>query len=195
METGETDVRKAVEADLGVVADTLADAFADYAWTRWALPPDGHRRRLRAAQHHFAARVGLPLGTLHVAGGGAAAALWVPAGSAVPPEVFADPGLLGLYGDRLAAVAEAEEALAAHRPDGPHWTLATVGVRPGAQGRGLGARVLAPGLRSARESGVPAYLETSAERNVRFYERLGFGVTAELEPPGGAPRTWCMLRD
>ncbi|ARX89425.1 puromycin N-acetyltransferase [Streptomyces alboflavus] len=30
---------------------------------------------------------------------------------------------------------------------------------------------------------------------MRFYERLGFTVTAEVELPDDGPRTWCMRRE
>ena len=64
------------------------------------------------------------------------------------------------------------------------------------QGRGLGAATLAPGLRSADEHGLMACLETSAESNVRFYSRLGFGVMRQSKIADGAgPDLWLMRRE
>ncbi|GLU47052.1 GNAT family N-acetyltransferase [Nocardiopsis ansamitocini] len=188
-------VRVATSADIDVVAETLADAFTDYSWTRWALPADSYQDRLRAMQRYFTERVGLPYGRVHIVDGGTAAAVWTLPDTAIDPQVFVAPELLELYGERLSAGAEADAVLAGHRPDRPCWFLATVGVRGRDQGKGLGSRVLAPGLRAARESGHAAFLETSERRNVDFYERLGFTVTAEVDLPGDAPRTWCMLRE
>lgn len=74
------------------------------------------------------------------------------------------------------------------------WFLGTIGVDPAHQGKGLGRAVIEPGIMAAEKAGVPAYLETSTEANVRFYRRLGFEVTAEVELPGDGPRTWTMIR-
>lgn len=66
---------------------------------------------------------------------------------------------------------------------GHAWYLSILGISPTAQGRGLGARLLAPTLAEADAAGVPCFLETFTPRSVAFYERLGFRGEAEhLEP-------------
>lgn len=55
-------------------------------------------------------------------------------------------------------------------------TLAMVGVRRELQGRGLGVKVIRPGLEFADARHLTAYLETENQRNVRLYERLGFRI-------------------
>ncbi|MBF6341057.1 GNAT family N-acetyltransferase [Nocardia abscessus] len=42
------------------------------------------------------------------------------------------------------------------------------------QGKGFGKAIVLPGMEAAVQAGVPAFLETSDERNLRFYRRLGF---------------------
>ncbi|GAB3210825.1 GNAT family N-acetyltransferase [Marinactinospora thermotolerans] len=190
----DADVREATTDDLPVIADTLADAFADYRWTRWVLPADDYERRLRAVQLYYAERVGLPHGRVWVARDGAAVAVWTLPDVALPEELFTAAELVELHGDRGAVMARAEELLAPHRPQEPCWFLATVGVRRADQGSGLGRAVLAPGIAAAEASGHPAFLETADEGNVGFYRSLGFEVTAEVALPGDAPRVWCMLR-
>jgi GNAT superfamily N-acetyltransferase len=105
------------------------------------------------------------------------------------------PAAAELAGHRAAAAAEAEERLAGRRPRKPHLTLASLGVVPHRQGQGFGAALLAPGLDRADREGLPVWLETSAEPNVRFYRRLGFAVIDVVHLPGGGPRTWLMRRE
>jgi hypothetical protein len=42
-------------------------------------------------------------------------------------------------------------------------------------------------------TGAPAYLESSKESNVGYYETFGFAVTREIRIPGG-PALWPMWR-
>ena len=44
-------------------------------------------------------------------------------------------------------------------------------------------------------AGVPAYLESSNERNVPLYERHGFQVVGEHQALGRGPTIWRMWRD
>jgi len=73
---------------------------------------------------------------------------------------------------RAAAVVESDA-----------WYLSIVAVAPHAQGRGLGARLLAPTLAEADEAGAICYLETFNPRSLPFYERLGFVAKAEFDEP------------
>lgn len=58
----------------------------------------------------------------------------------------------------------------------PHLRLEFFGVEPAAQGRGIGVALAEHGHRRADERGLPCYLETFTEKNVRFYERSGYRV-------------------
>ena len=41
---------------------------------------------------------------------------------------------------------------------------------------------------------APVYLETGKQRNLGFYQSLGFHVCDEWDVPGGGPHFWSMLR-
>jgi ribosomal protein S18 acetylase RimI-like enzyme len=85
--------------------------------------------------------------------------------------------------------------LAKLHPAQPHWYLEAVGVEPGAQGMGIGTRLLEPVLARADEEGQPCYLETMTERNVAWYRRLGFEVrSAGVTFTRGGPPNWTMFR-
>ncbi|MET9548904.1 GNAT family N-acetyltransferase [Streptomyces sp. NPDC006627] len=189
-------VRPATEEDVPTAVDTLARAFADYPFTRYVVAADAHEERIRGFQELFFTRVGMVYGRVWVADAGRAVAVWTtPDQDPGPGFAEVGPRIGELAGDRAPWFESAERALEAHRPERPVWFLATVGVDPAAQGQGLGSAVLRPGLEAADRAGCPAFLETSSERNVAFYERLGFAVTAEVALPDDGPRTWCMLRE
>jgi GNAT superfamily N-acetyltransferase len=192
-------VRAAALDDVPAAAEVLADAFTDYPWTRWTVDADGHGERLRALHHLYLSAVGVPFGCVDVAQAGhelVGVGVWVPS-TGIPDEVWAHvgPAAAELAGNRAAAAAEAEVRLAERRPREPHLTLASLGVARHRHGQGFGAALLAAGLQRADQGGLPVWLETSAEPNVRLYRRLGFAVVDVVDLPGDGPRTWLMLRE
>ncbi|PJN27816.1 N-acetyltransferase [Kitasatospora sp. CB02891] len=189
-------VRPISDGDVPTAVDTLARAFADYPFTRHVIAADGHEERIRRYQELCLTRIGMVYGRVWVAEEGRAVAVWAVPGQDPSPVLDELGPILGeLSGDRMAASVAADEAMAPYRPREPGWFLETVATAPEVQGKGLGSAVLLPGIQEAGRAGCPAFLETSSEANVRFYERLGFRVTAEVRLPGGGPRTWCMRRD
>ena len=189
-------VRPITDADIPTAVDTLARAFADYSYTRHVIAADDHEERIRRSQELWLTRIGIVYGRVWVAGEGRAVAVWaVPGQDPSPALAELGPVFGELSGDRAAASAAADAAIAPYRPQEPGWFLGTVGTAPEAQGQGLGSAVLIPGIQEAERAGYPAFLETSSEANVRFYERLGFRATADVLLPGNGPRTWCMRRD
>jgi GNAT superfamily N-acetyltransferase len=87
------------------------------------------------------------------------------------------------------------EWVASRIPSEPLWHLDSVAVEPGWQGRGIGSALVEFGLEQARGSSAPVILETGTPRNVLLYERLGFHVVEEADPPAGGPHVWFMRRD
>jgi ribosomal protein S18 acetylase RimI-like enzyme len=69
-----------------------------------------------------------------------------------------------------------------------------LGVEPECQGQGLGSAVLRPVLEQCDADGIGAYVESSKERNIDFYARQGFRVTAEPRLLRG-PTVWTMWRE
>jgi ribosomal protein S18 acetylase RimI-like enzyme len=91
-------------------------------------------------------------------------------------------------------VSAADTAVSLLRPPDPVWLLAALGTRPGARGRGLATALVEAGLAAVDAEGLPAVLDTSSTENVRLYQRRGFAAAAEVDPPGGAPHVWVMVR-
>ena len=82
----------------------------------------------------------------------------------------------------------------AHPPE-PHHYLWAVGVKPEAQGKGYGTKILSHHLAILDELQIPAYLENSKEVNFRLYERLGFRQINEIKLAEDGPYLWGMWRD
>ena len=120
-------VRRATAADLDSAADALAEAFADYPWTRWTVDADGHVDRVRALQRLFIERVALPYGEVWVATDGngtvIGAAIWSVPGVEVPASVLRDVDAqrAALEGGRSEASNRAEAHVAGSRPTTPHY--------------------------------------------------------------------------
>lgn len=196
-------VGPATHADVQGAVEALTAAFEGYAWTRWVVPADDHERRLAGLFEITVARVGLAYGDVWVArcpgldGVVVGASVVLRPDRPVPDAVWAAiaPVEQDLLGDRLAAADEADALCAPLRPTEPHLTVATIGVRPDHQGRGIAKALLRPALETSRGLGVPAYLETSSERNVALYRGLGFEVTGQVSVPGNGPAVWAMRCD
>jgi ribosomal protein S18 acetylase RimI-like enzyme len=191
--------RRATDADVPALARMLARAFLDDPVAIWSCPPASLRPRVverfqaTRLRHLLAEREVWTTSEL------SSAALWAPpkrwrttvrqdmeiARCSLHPRLLARTPLIarGFLG---------MERKHPHHP--PHWYLAVLGTEPAAQGRGLGSAVLAPVLEQCDADGVGAYLESSKERNIAFYARHGFRVTAELRLPRG-PRIWAMWRE
>jgi GNAT superfamily N-acetyltransferase len=75
----------------------------------------------------------------------------------------------------------------------PHLRLDFFGVMPGAQGTGIGSRLIEHGHQRADAAGLPCYLETFTERNVAYYGRRGWDVVARYLVGDGVP-VYALLR-
>ncbi|GAA2084995.1 GNAT family N-acetyltransferase [Aeromicrobium tamlense] len=180
--------RLATGADLPTLASVLGEAFADYPWTRWTLPGDGRLARLTEIQGVYLAHAAAHGGRVWTTPELDAVAVLIPTSLPDPsPEV--GERIVALHGDGWQRLVEHEVAIGPRRPEAD-WLLATVGVDPAQQGRGLGTTVLEAALADLGDARV--LLETSSEANVRLYERLGFRVVEQVESAG--PDVWIMLR-
>ena len=130
-----------------------------------------------------------------------AAALWAGPGRWSLPLVQmaleSAPQGLAFRGNLLRAlrVQIQIERLHARHTSAPHWYLGYLGARHDHQGQGLGSQLLREVLAGADADGIPAYLESSNERNLPLYERNGFRVVGELRALGRGPTIYRMWRE
>jgi GNAT superfamily N-acetyltransferase len=192
--------RRATAADVHGLIGVLTRAFDDDPVATFMFR--GDRRRRRGLPKFFSIQLRhmyLDDGEVWTTDDLSGAALWGPPGKPRPglrdlwnllPIV---PQLLGL-GRALPDAGRLLAEVDRRRPRQPHWYLATLGTEPARQGHGVGSALLAPVLRRCDEDGMPAYLESSKERNLSFYGRHRFEVVGEYTVPGG-PKLWFMWRE
>jgi ribosomal protein S18 acetylase RimI-like enzyme len=196
---GARTVRPFARADLSETAATLARAFDDDPVMVWIFPDEQLRRRRLPgffASSLRATRAGAEVAMLD--GRVVGAAVWLPPGGWRPPlwrQLVALPGAALRLGSRMAVASTTYGALLRVHPAKPHWYLSGIGTDPPAQGTGVGSELMRSRLVRCDAERMPAYLESSNERNVPFYERHGFRVIGELSVPGGGPTLWLMWRD
>ena len=83
----------------------------------------------------------------------------------------------------IALKASAKEAkVKAQHPATPFLHLWFIGVKKEYQGQGLGSNLIRE-VEARNKEKKPIYLETSTERNLPFYQRLGFETYHELDEP------------
>jgi GNAT superfamily N-acetyltransferase len=73
--------------------------------------------------------------------------------------------------------------------------LLLIGVSPQCQGLGLGKKLLNALFADSEQTGLPIYLETETEENVRIYEHLGFSVLNLVTLPLIDLPMWEMIRE
>ncbi|HTW97525.1 MAG TPA: GNAT family N-acetyltransferase [Acidimicrobiales bacterium] len=192
-----SEVRSASPGEAGRLAGVLARAFSDDPLVGYLFPDVARRmQRLRRffeiqLSHNYFVR-----GEVLTDADRHACALWLPP-AARPPrlsDVLAQASMPFVLGSRFGAARRVANLLATRHPEPPHWYLGPIGTEPNHQRQGLGAALISQVLRRCDSEGLPAYLESSNEKNLALYVRLGFAVIEELEVPPDGPRLWLMWR-
>lgn len=191
--------RHAVAADLPQLTASLVSAFSEDPLMGWIFDDPTQRPAQLDAWMRFSLEMGITRGHLYGVSENRGAAIWSP-----PDTTFFDeywiPKLVGLLNDLVGERAPTimgglAKATDAHPKDESHFYLFTLGTHADAQGEGLGSRVLQPVLDICDVQGLPATLESSNAKNLPFYRRHGFEVTAEVEVEPGGPIVRPMRRE
>jgi GNAT superfamily N-acetyltransferase len=193
-------IRLAEPDEVGAAAEALARAFyADPCWGH-LLRDEGVRadRLLRYFEADLENLVP-DHRDLWVTDDLSGAALWAPPGRWDVPvgAAFREvPAMRRVFGRRLLLATRALVQIVRRHPRRPeHWYLHYLGVVPERQGRGLGGMLMRPTLERCDRERLPAYLESSTERNRALYERNGFGVTDTFHMPARGPLVRQMWRE
>ena len=191
-------VREAQPDDVPALAAVLARAFDDDPVNRWFYRRDSTRPKWAGRFFSWQLRRLMPQGVTHTTQDGAGAAIW-----ALPDRwqekpmdtlrivAATAPALVA----RLPVVLAGVQRIEKHHPPERHMYLSVLGTDPSRQGEGIGGALLGPGLELCDTEGLPAYLESSKEKNNAFYARFGFRVTGETRLPRNGPPVWFLWRD
>ncbi len=196
---GDVAVRRAVAADIEAMASQLAKTF-------WDDPVASHlmrnpARREAGLRAYFRTQMKadyIGFGGCYTTEGYAGSAIWAPAGK---PLLTGLTGLLTMLpvlpyvATNLVTTVRMLDTIERRHPREPHWYLASLGTAVDRQGQGVGSALMRPVLEHCDAEGLPAYLESSKERNVPFYRRHGFEVVEEVPLPGDGPPIWTMWRE
>jgi len=191
-------VRPAARHELKVLRDVLARSFWDDPIMAFLLPNERDRYTRLWSFYAMELLTYQRLGKVLTTDDLGAAALWAPPGRWKPTNLevarVAHHGLRA-FGPRIVDGLKILEVFDRVHPKEPHWYLGIVGADPGRQGTGAGGAVIDSVLETCDAEGVPAFLESSKERNISYYERFGFAVTGEERLPKGGPPFWTMWRE
>jgi ribosomal protein S18 acetylase RimI-like enzyme len=191
-------VRPATDADVEPMAAALCLAFADDPVMQHVFRNEG--RRTKAMRAYFTSQMRgdyLAFGGCYTTDDHRGAAVWGPAGK---PLLTGWAGISNLIKvlpyviSHVKSTLEMISLIESMHPHEPHWYLATLGTDPAAQGQGIGSALMRPVLQHCDADGLPAYLESSKERNIPFYNRHGFEVVKEVPLPDNGPSIWTMWR-
>ena len=189
--------RAASWSDATPISETLARAFFDDPLICFFLPDEKERPVKMPKLFKLLFKLGLPHGTCDVTSGYEAAAIWRPPNKwRIPVYQYFTNGrsFVSLFGiGRGLRVMTAMEHIEKRHPREPHFYLQAIGTDPAKQGKGFGGIVMRRHLAIADARGLPAYLESSKEKNIPIYQSFGFEVTGEITLPGG-PTLYPMWR-
>ena len=180
-------LRTVANAEAGRCFAVLTLAFGSDPPFRWLWPDP--QQYLEAFPRYARALGGgaLEHGTAHYAQGFSGVALLLPPG--VEPEEAALKGVIQetVAEERKGALFAMIDQMGAFHPPQAHWYLPLIGVDPAHQGKGIGSALLSQVLSACDGQKLPAYLEATSPRNLRFYERHGFEALGRIQVGDAAP--------
>ncbi len=187
------EILTATKADNSKVIDTLIMGFAADPLVRWFFPTA--ELYLKASGALFNAYGGIEIDTtLALASENfEGVAVWQPPGTHVDEDAVGDEITKYISEDIIDEVVAVFEKVETYHPEGDIWYLPLIAVDPAHQGKGLGAALMKAALQQCDDAGLPAYLESSNQRNITLYQRHGFEIMGEIQL-GSSPIVTPMLR-
>ena len=192
-----SDLTLAGPGDARLIGEISAEAFRNDPFNLWLF---GNYAGIRSLFHFQAKRIYVPRGYCYHLGNDGAC-MWMMPGdyghfTQADYAIFAMNTLFRSGVGAIRRGIRTGEAMGDRHPDFPHAYLFSIGLRPSAQGKGLGRKLIQPVLDTCDRKGVRAYLENSNPANTGFYNSCGFQqVGAPIHPEPGSPPLVPMMRE
>ena len=180
-------LRTATGAEAERCCAVLTLAFGSDPPCRWAWPDP--EQYLETFPRYARALCGgaLDQGTAHYAEGFSGVALWLPPGVAPDKAALNRVFQETVTEERQGVLFAMAEQIRAFQLREAHWYLPLIGVDPAHQGQGIGSVLLSQALSACDAQKLPAYLQATSPRNLRFYERHGFEALGHIQVGDAAP--------
>jgi GNAT superfamily N-acetyltransferase len=178
-------MKAVTKGDRSRAIDVLSAAFDTNPSVNWVIPQDKKRKQRLHALMNYALDVTMRQHEAYIHNEAPAVALChFPYKKHFSlADVWSDVRfafhVTGVSGAIKAAKREA--LIKAQHPKAPFMYLWMLGVSPSHQGKGAGSSLLKKILVRCDDENLPAYLETSVERNLPLYQRHGFVIYHELK--------------
>lgn len=189
-------MREAVDKERQIVVNILSKSFDTNSSVNYLIPQNGNReRRLRRLMEYsfdYCSLFGKVLLTNDLK---ACALVVIPERerTTLKSIILSARLIFKTIGFGNLGKAVRREAAIKKLHEGPKRRyLWFIGVSPESQGRGIGTNLLKDIIADADSMNAQLYLETSVERNLSFYSKMGFTKYAELD---FGYRLFCMKRD
>ncbi|MEM7358169.1 MAG: GNAT family N-acetyltransferase [Pseudomonadota bacterium] len=190
-------LREIRRADATRIGQIIGHSFADDPVNLWVFK---HYPPIEFYYQQMAKKLYLTRGFGHITEEGTAASLWLPPNTSkhIPAWRSMDIAISMLFHGGVSSLRNGmalDECLHAHIPQVPHFYLSAIGTLPECQGKGVGGDIIRAGLERVDSARMPAYLESSKEQNLPFYQRFGFQVSNVVQATPEAPGLWLMWRE
>lgn len=190
--------RNVMEASL-----VLARAFQDDPLSSYFFPNPDERREMLPAFFEFRLGSAVRHGTVYTTSTNMEGiAAWLPSDFGKESmlkmlwhggfKLFRKVGNSGVV--RMIAAADYVTSLRKKNAGDKFLHLEMLVVEPKLQGMGFARNLLEPMFERLDSQNLPCYLETTSEKNVPFYQHLGFEVVDENTIPESSVRIWDMIR-
>ncbi|KAI0560951.1 GNAT family N-acetyltransferase [Gracilaria domingensis] len=186
------------------LAETIASAFEEDPMITYLHGPHAkhaHEKALIFNRTVLHGELSRPKGhtTIHVTDDNSCVAIWHHPRHRKITGLYCAKFMIALvrtFGWRALLMGSAMRQLEQAHPKEPHMYLFIMGTHKDHQGKGHGSTVIAEMLKHCDLERLPAYLESSNQRNLSFYRRHGFELIQQIQAPrAGCPPLYTMWRE